>query len=259
MAQLLTVGVTIPWYFMAHMRGVPISPYVVPSDAIARARTLFPAIVIGYLVPSAALFFAPITLDTRQIIAVLWQPFPVYVAGLHMVFRHLYAAVFPAKALSPAAKTNAALISLKRSYILAGALSAVPHWSILIPSLFSSEPSSSFAHIFIPPFLHPYLPYHVERSSIPAFRVAGRLLLQHDWFFMAATCFIFFAWARFTQPRFPGKSASVGLWLARLAIVVALGGPGVAFAMEAVEREERLAQQTLAMKNGSATSTSKEH
>lgn len=247
LGQLLTAGVSLPWYFIAHIQAIPASSYVLPRDSLVRAKTLLPAVVLGYLLPSAVLFLAPasMTLDSRQIIAAIWQPFPIFISILHTTFRNVYASLTPAKGLSPDAQAreeHAALLSLKQSYILSGLLSAVAHWAVIIPAFFSADTPTSFTHIFVPYILHPYLPYHVASQSLAAYRLAARLLFQHDWLFMSISVFIFFAWHHTAYARATGVRSNIRGWFVRALAVTIIGGPGAAFAVEAIDRENRLAQ-----------------
>lgn len=247
LAQLVTAGVTLPLYYVAHMQTMPIADAIFPSDALERAQTLLPAIVLGYLLPSAALFLTPpqgVSLDTRQILAAIWQPFPIYIAVLHTSFRYMCVIARPNKASADAeAERNRgarALTWVKGAYMFSAAISAVSHWAILIPSLFSSDPPWSFAHVFVPYILHDYLPLKAAPLLLPAYRPTIRLLFQHDWLFMTVAAFVFFAWHKNAVSRGTTKQFSARLWLLRLVIVTVVGGPGASFALEAIEREEEL-------------------
>ncbi|KAI0340994.1 hypothetical protein BDW22DRAFT_1430626 [Trametopsis cervina] len=244
LAQLIAAGPTLPLYFIAHIYYMPMNASKLPSDGLARARTLLPAITIGYLLPSAVLFLAPTTmsLDAKQIVAAIWQPFPLYISLLNALFRCVDTFLFPATAPPPESVTNGtqkALHWIKRSYQASALLSAIAHWATAIPALLSSDPSTSFAHVFVPYILHPYFPYHITASTVPPYRQTIRLLFQHDWLFMTVAAFIFFGWHHFSIMSGEQGIRSSG-WIRNMLLCTVAGGPGTAFAWAAIRRENEM-------------------
>lgn len=231
------------------------------SNIPSRARALFPAVILGFLVPSAVLFIrpasSPISLDRKQIIAAIWQLFPVYVAIAYSLLSRLLS--YPdlssssgvretasppmPSAVSSAAENYArqseAFPHLKRAYILSGALSSIAHWIILVPSVFTSDVSRSFAQIFIPYPLHPY--FGVPPSSLAPYRLSARLLFQHDWLTMTVAAFAFFGYIHVQLARSESSSGVLSIsghqWLGCMAALTVIGGPGAAIAWAAAERE----------------------
>lgn len=117
MAQLSTCGVTLPMYFLTYVRSMPVLPAILPHDALPRARSVLPAVMLGCVLPSAALLLAPssMTLDTKQIIAAIWQPFPIYIALCLALLQSATSSPGDA-ARSSTAKAQEAYLYIKRSY-----------------------------------------------------------------------------------------------------------------------------------------------
>lgn len=261
---MVTAGVILPLYFAAHISYISLFPIIRKPNIPSRARTLFPAVILGFLVPSAVLFIhpasSPISLDRKQIIAAIWQPFPVYVAIAYSLLSRLLS--YPdlsfssgvretarpptPNAVSPAAENYArqseAFPHLKCAYILSGALSTIAHWIILLPSVFTSDVSRSFAQIFIPYPLHPYV--DVLPFSLASYRLSARLLFQHDWLTMTVAAFAFFGYIHVQLARSESlsgvSSVSGHRWLGCMAGLTVIGGPGAAIAWAAAERERSI-------------------
>ncbi len=235
LAQLSTAGVILPLYFLSYVRNMPSLPSTLPNDSVSRARTVLPAVVLGYVVPSAALFLAPAgtSLDTKQVIAAIWQPFPIYIMVFHNLFRKVDS--FLRGPTFPADESNAASFWIKCSYYASALLSAVAHLTIVLPSLFTSNPAHSFANVFVPYYMHPYLPIKPLSSDLPAYRLTVRLLFQHDWLTMTMATLVFFAWSNHVT-----RTTSGAPWATRMVLLTLIGGPGTAVAWAAVEREEKI-------------------
>lgn len=235
LAQLATAGVILPVYFLTYVRNMPVFPTTLPSEPVSRARTVFLSVALGYVAPSVALFLAPsgISLDTKQIIAAIWQPFPIYITILYNLFRRMDSALHR-EVRSPKTEAKVALFWIKCSYYACAVVSAVSHLSIVLPSLVTSDPAYSFANVLVPYYLHPYLPLKPTAADLPAYRLTVRLLFQHDWLTMTMAASLFFAWSHY-QTR-----ATIGPWIARMALLGVVGGPGAAISWAASDREERI-------------------
>ncbi len=256
LAQLIAAGPTLPLYFIAHTHSIPLVP--VPPTLPARAQALLPAILIGFGLPSAALFLVPSTsmsLDTKQIVAAIWQPFPLYIAVLLPALKYVSCCLSNSSSISTNEKEKnekeKAVRWINISYAISGALSAIAHWAIFLPTIISlpsflnthSDPALSFKHIFIPYILHPYLPASpLEPPKLAGYRLAARLLFQHDWLYMTLAAFVFFAWHHISIVREyndKGKVQVRGMrsWFVWVAVWTVVGGPGAAFSWAAIERE----------------------
>ncbi|GJE93573.1 hypothetical protein PsYK624_097320 [Phanerochaete sordida] len=241
LAQFLTAGVTLPAYFVSHIQTISDIPKHLPPDALTRVRTMLPAIILGYLLPSWFLVFPPagVSLDTVQKISAAWQPFPFYIYAFWHLFRALDAFVMGPLSADPRANTSV-LTWLTRSYYACGLIAAWAHLYVFVPSLFTSEASHSFANVFVPFWMHPYLPISLHTGPLAAYRPSSRLLFQHDWFIMTVAALTFFARSHLLSLKEP-RLTGLGGWAARMLLVSLIGGPGAALAWAAVQREERIA------------------
>ncbi|EKM51197.1 uncharacterized protein PHACADRAFT_151791 [Phanerochaete carnosa HHB-10118-sp] len=241
LAQFLTAGVTLPAYFVSHIHNISSIPTLLPADALTRVKTILPAIILGYLVPSWFLVFPPkgVSLDTVQKISAAWQPFPLYTAAFWALFRKVDLSAFGPSA-GPHQDASRVLIWLSRSYYVCGLIAAWAHLYVFVPSLFATESSHSFANIFIPFWLHPYLPISLPAGSLAAYRPCSRLLFQHDWLIMTIAILTFFARSHLhMRTGFP--SMGIESWAFRMLFISIVGGPGAALAWAAVKREEKIA------------------
>lgn len=241
--QLFSAGVVLPLYFVVHILTSPSFSVRYPTDAVARARALLPAITIAFFLPSAILFLAPasVSLDQKQIIAALWQGFPVYVTITFNLLRWLGSspAAYNANQRDDAASETQRRIAfawVKGTYIACGLASAIAHIVLLLgPCVTSGHPLATFKDIFIPEPLYPIIYYSPPRAgpgSIPQYREAVRIFFQYDWLATTAAAFIFFGWSRIAR-----RDAYVS-WLGPMVVIGVLGGPGAALAWAALEREE---------------------
>jgi hypothetical protein len=227
------------------------------ADAASRARTLFPSVVVGFLVLSAALFFAPasasVPLDTKQVIAAIWQPFPVYVAVAHSLLSGFDAWVHATSVRQNSTADNRGAIDpqrvsiqvcnyLRKAYCLSGALSALAHWTILFPSFFTSDQRVSFTHIFVPYPLHAFI--GAAPSSLAPYRLSIRLLFQNDWLKMTVGAIIYFGWCNLQHTRRPPINNGMSFlgWTMRMAVLAVLGGSGASIAWAAYHREGVIAE-----------------
>ena len=242
LAQFLTAGVTLPAYFASHILTIPNAPTLLPVDALTRVRTLLPAIILGFLLPSSLLLFPPkgVSVDTIQKISAVWQPFPFYIFAIWSVFRKLDSWIMSSSPVDPSRERSTVLVWLKRSYYACGLIAAWAHLYVFLPSLVTNVSSQSFANIFIPYWMHPYLPISLPAAPLAAYRPCSRLLFQHDWLIMVVTALAFFARSHMLLPK-GYDSTSLGGWALRMVLISVIGGPGAALAWAAIKREERIA------------------
>lgn len=241
LAQFLTAGVVLPAYFASHIQNIPIIPEPFSADARIRAQTVLPAVILGFLVPSWFLVFPPrdASLDTIQKISAAWQPFPLYIYMLlHALHTFSYRITGPS-AVEPS-RGASVLASLKRSYQICGLFAALAHFYVFVPSLITTVPSHSFANVFIPFWLHPFLPMSLPATPLAAYRPCSRLLFQYDWLLMTTAALTFFGRSQvLTQTG--SRTKALGGWTLRTLLVSIVGGPGAALAWAAIQREETIA------------------
>ncbi|GJE93616.1 hypothetical protein PsYK624_097760 [Phanerochaete sordida] len=237
--QLFTGGITLPLYFALSLLTSSPVPQRPRGDAIGRARALLPAVALGFLVPSAALFLAGarLPLDTKQLLAAAWQPFPLWVALAYNALRLLFPGARSAAGAD--ATTRAALRWVRRAYTGAGALCALAHLGVLLAVARSARPADELLRVFVP---HALLP-RLRGAPLPdaaAERLATRQLFQYDWLCITAGALVFFGWSHAATARPGRREMGVGGWAARVGVLAVLGGPGAALAWAGYAREERV-------------------
>jgi hypothetical protein len=155
--QLRGIGMIAPLYFATSTFISSGIGYYTPSSRTlpeSTARAILPAIALGFIVPTALLFF-PLAdeLNMRQIFIALWQPAPVYVAILTHIFSRIIRSLSsstPAKTGTPAADSNSNrdIPHLQTLYVVAGGISACFHLALVL-SWFALG-TESVAKAFIP-------------------------------------------------------------------------------------------------------------
>lgn len=249
-AQFVTAGVTLPVYFISHINSVPTLTKALPPQHLLRARTVFVAVVLGYLVPSTFLLYSPrgASVDDIQIIAAIWQPFPLYITAAWAILRTL-----DARAERPTDRART-FNWLRQSYYVCGVLSGIFHLRVMIPALTTSEPAHSFANVFLPFWIHDYISLSVPSTPAIApssfypltlYRPAMRLLFQNDWLTATLSALVFFGRHHLETSRLLEREGKRGVmsfrkWVGYMTGISIIGGPGAAIAWAAVKREEKL-------------------
>ena len=208
---------------------------------MSEARALSPAIIVGFVLPSTLLFLLPtsarVPLNTKQILAALWQPFPIYISVGYNILSKANHDIPSSGSVARISETTA-LPALQRPYLFSGVLSTVAHWVILIPSVFASDPKYNFLQIFVP------YPLHAAMGAAPAhvapYRLSIRLLFQNDWVTTTIAAFAFFFWthSRMVHTIEPAAAcSSERTWLLKVSLLTLVGGPGASIAWAALDRE----------------------
>ncbi|KAI0179249.1 hypothetical protein GGR52DRAFT_535478 [Hypoxylon sp. FL1284] len=113
---------------------------------LSYAKALLPATLLGYLVPTAALYYVPWgDVKTVQYMTALWQPFPLFVGAALLIFSF----VVPVSP-SEASKKDGDVRYLKRVYLVAGLVSAAVHISTVYTCVTSSDPKLSLSYVLLP-------------------------------------------------------------------------------------------------------------
>jgi hypothetical protein len=86
--QLRGIGYIAPIYFFLHYVQSPLENYHAADNRLTQigpVKTIIPAIILSYVLPSVTMFLAP-GLATRQWVnGLFWQPFPIYATILQRV------------------------------------------------------------------------------------------------------------------------------------------------------------------------------
>ncbi|RYP77468.1 hypothetical protein DL769_003422 [Monosporascus sp. CRB-8-3] len=250
-----TVGgaVIVPLFYVAYVA-------VSRDDAYHRsgrelrpgyARALLPATVLGYLVPTLAMFahgYWGRDLHVTQALIAFWQPAPLLVDALLVLFASVLA-LFPSSS-SPSSSSSLTSVSaasagalpkngdvphLKRLYLVVGLVSAAVHVGTLYACLSSSDPQLSLRHVFVP-----------NRATWRDGATPGlHWIFQWDWWGIAASSLLW-CWVvvadglRLLHGR-ENVAASRLVGVAVGVVVLALvAGPGAAIAAVWSWREDRL-------------------
>ncbi|KAI2469471.1 hypothetical protein F4781DRAFT_394238 [Annulohypoxylon bovei var. microspora] len=228
--QIIGAAIIAPLYYAAYVFASGGDAYHLHGREvpIATARALLPAVVLGYLVPTVALYYGTWDLQTVQYLTAFWQPFPILVSALLSLFSFL---TFSSSSASATAK-NGDVKHLKRVYLLAGLVSAASHLSTLYLSLASDNPQLALSYIFVP-----------NRGSWKDSMVLGiHYIFQID-FIGAYVSTLFWTWlVTYDALRLQGKSSPSNLIQAALGIgfVTLVAGPGAAVVVVCNWREDRL-------------------
>lgn len=206
--------------YFASGRAVPL-PY---------ARVMLPATILIYLVPTVALFIPGHDLITLQNILAFWQLAPVLVNVPLWL-----AAPFVSSTPSAASKSkNADLPHLKVLYVTVFLVSVASQWYTIYGISTSTNPSVSFASVFLPSTSR-------WRDSMDA---GVMYIFQWDWI-IDASVYILPSWIAMYDVQRLLHGAATSVQLIQGAVVITLltivGGPGAAIAAVWAWREEKLA------------------
>ncbi|KAI0885507.1 uncharacterized protein GGS22DRAFT_161091 [Annulohypoxylon maeteangense] len=227
--QIIGAAIIAPVYYTAYVftsRGdaYHLSGREVP---IGYARALLPATVLGYLIPTMALYYGSWDIQTVQYLTAFWQPSPIYVSVLLVLLSYV---------TSPSSSTTTAkngdVKHLKLVYLLVGLISSASHLSTLYLSFTSDNPQLSLSYIFLP-----------NRATWKDGIVLGlHYIFQVD-FFGAFGSALLWSWLNtYDVLRVQGRSSASSLIQAALGIVITtlVAGPGTAIVVAYNWRENVL-------------------
>ncbi|KEF58274.1 uncharacterized protein A1O9_06200 [Exophiala aquamarina CBS 119918] len=149
-------AIIIPLYYIAYLyesRGVKYwatSQRVVPLNY---AKALLPALVIGYLIPTLALFINDSDPEQKrkQFLIFVWQPTPLYVNGILLLLSRFLSSGSPAPAKKESASSAPDVKYLNTIYVAAFTATAAAHIATFYIILTSADPQHSFTHVFVKP------------------------------------------------------------------------------------------------------------
>ncbi|KAI1462589.1 hypothetical protein F4805DRAFT_2388 [Annulohypoxylon moriforme] len=225
--QIIGAAVIAPVYYAAYVFTSRGDAYHLQGREvpIGYARALFPAAVLGYLVPTVALYYGAWDIQTVQFLTAFWQPSPILVSALLLIFSFITSSSTTAK--------NGDVKYLKLVYLLAGFVSSVSHFSTIYLSLTSDNPQLSLSYIFLP-----------NRETWKDSMALGlHYIFQVD-FFGAFGSTLFWSWlVTYDTLRVQGRSSVSSLVQAvfGIGITTLVAGPGTAIMMVSNWRENMLA------------------
>ncbi|KAI1211658.1 uncharacterized protein F4807DRAFT_418603 [Annulohypoxylon truncatum] len=228
--QIMGAAVIAPVYYAAYVftSGGDAYNFRDREVPIGYARAILPAAVLGYLVPTVALYYGSWDIETVQYLTAFWQPSPLYVSALLVLLAFL---ISPSLNANPTSK-NGDVKHLKLVYLLAGLVSSASHLSTIYLSLTSDNPQLSLSYIFLPnkalwkDSMALGLHYIFQIDVLGAFGSA-----------------LFWCWLiTYDVLRIEGRSSASSLIQAVLGIGITtlVAGPGTAIAIVCNWREDRL-------------------
>ncbi|KAI3326278.1 hypothetical protein HD806DRAFT_532925 [Xylariaceae sp. AK1471] len=147
-----TVGgaVIIPLYYLTHTLSTKSDTYYRSGRAVSLpyARGLLFSLVVGYLVPTLAMYIPGLSAETAQLLTFIWQPAPLFVNILLLISSFLLPSTSTAS--SRRGVKNLDVKHLKRVYAVVGTVSAINHVITLYVCATSSNPQLSFSYVFLP-------------------------------------------------------------------------------------------------------------
>ncbi|KAI9745064.1 MAG: hypothetical protein M1818_001342 [Claussenomyces sp. TS43310] len=157
LVQWAGVGIYMPLYYIAYTWVSDSEPYWWPLKRLVPAyyaKSLLPAIGIGYVLPTVLMFMPWKDPATIQNFEALWQPSPMFVPLLTVIFALIYSWRNPQKDhLTPLASDEPEdLPYLKRIYIVTGILGVMLHLGVMIQLLTSTDPEHTLSSVFVPDF-----------------------------------------------------------------------------------------------------------
>lgn len=135
----------IPLWYVLFLVKASGSEYYAQKRAVdpAKAKSLLPALLVGYVLPTALAFYPFESTDTRQLMVAVWQPCPLYV--------NLIWWALSVMGREPQAKEGKAdLPHLRRVYFSCVTMSALAHLVIVWQTCTSTVSDVNLWHVFVP-------------------------------------------------------------------------------------------------------------
>jgi hypothetical protein len=224
-----TVGgaIVVPAYFLAHT-WITSSPNYLKSAAtvpVPAAKALLPSLIIGYLLPTIALFFPWTDIKTVQAATALWQIAPLFPIVLLAILPSFFS-----DARSSQVSASESVRHIKGLMSFVAYVTAIVHIGTMIAVLLSTKPDVTFINVFLPRF-----------SAAKSSPIQGlHFIFQIDfWIIFAAG--LAWMWQQTWDLRLVG-AAQGSLLKSAFKIVVGsvLLGPGYAMCLGWSWREEKL-------------------
>jgi hypothetical protein len=201
------------------------------------ARTILPATLLIYLLPTIAVFIPGKSFDTLQTVLAFWQPTPILV-NIPLWFTALFtSSSTPTSTSTEKAKTKTADIPhLKILYNTLFAISIISHWITIYKVASSETPGVTLARVFLPSPAH----------WLTSMDMGLLWIFQWDWIICAALHVVPALVAIYDVQRLvpdidddpAGDKIFKGVYIT--AALTVLGGPGAALAAVWGWREEQL-------------------
>jgi hypothetical protein len=227
--QTIGGAVIIPLYYLSYIYSSTTDGYYLSGRNVhhSYAKALLPATVLGYLIPTIAMYLPWGNINITQSLTAFWQPAPVLVNVLLWTFS------IPLSFLSTTSSGAADVEYLKRIYKFAGVVAAVAHIATVFICLISTNPKVSLTSVF--------LPNKETRKTSTAYGL--HWIYQWDWWGVFVPSLLW-CWIAASQvlklsPKRSNSMSSITAlgWILAMAVIA---GPGASMAAVWYWREEMM-------------------
>lgn len=199
---------------------------------LQHAKAIIPAVTVGYLIPYLLMMWPWKDRMISQFTTALWQPSPVYVQILVIVFGYFMSDTSQGYAGDDPTKPLADVSELKRAYVLGGAFSALLHLGTVLTLLSSNDPALSFSAVFLP---------NAGLTVDPVFAGFQNVWLPDFWIFVTASV-LWCCFAVYDLKRVGRAVVDVGKASALLILGSVVLGPSTVMAATWYYREDAIAR-----------------
>ncbi|KAJ9252972.1 hypothetical protein DTO207G8_4492 [Paecilomyces variotii] len=159
-SQIKGIGTIAPLYYFIHyvsgpLETTPPSPSTISDSSIDvhEAKALFPAVLIGYYIPTVVQNLPMVSLSVRQIFCGYWQLYPIRLSIVHHGLSLWYSAAAKAtdtkRLQSGRSSSDNDMAHIRRAYLITGGISAavyfyvrflsgIPTWDVFIRGMLHS-------------------------------------------------------------------------------------------------------------------------
>ncbi|KAI7278161.1 hypothetical protein KC345_g6137 [Hortaea werneckii] len=207
-----------------------------PSNAYAEA--LLPSLVLGYLLPTGLIYLPYDDWSLTQAFIAVWQPAPVFVNLLLVVFTWAYTDG-AGDTLHSIVSTSGGLKQLKQVYALGFVIAAAAHWALLTICFLASDVRLSLQHVLLPDWQ-----LFVGENINPTLPQGLLYIFQWDFLIIAATMSVLaYMVALDVRGAYPQNAPSSGKIVGLLCVGSVIIGPAATVAAVWYWREGFLAER----------------
>ncbi|KAJ5287811.1 hypothetical protein N7478_003497 [Penicillium angulare] len=233
--QLRGIGFIAPVYFaMSLFASRRANFFVQPGRYVPAAKFILPALVIGFIVPTSLIFFPFKDPIIQQGVIAFWQPAPLLVSCLTMIFSTAETIVSSALGWNKYCprKPNNDLPHLRMIYQVTGVVSACLHLSLIIGCLLSAE--LSLTRLFVP-----------ESSFAPVGTLADGVFIffRNDFLLVTAACVLWCLLSIWDMNRSGLSEIDLRIALGALVVGDVVIGPGATAATVWLWREKMMSRE----------------
>ncbi|KAJ5094293.1 hypothetical protein N7456_010154 [Penicillium angulare] len=228
--QLRGIGFIAPLYFAISLFvSRRANFFIQPGRYVPAAKFILPALVIGFIVPTILIFFPFKDPIIHQGIIAFWQPAPLLVSCLTMIFAIAETMISSALGWKKdySRSPNNDVPHLKMIYQATGLVSACLHLSLIIGCLLSAE--LSLTRLFFP-----------ENSFAPVNTLGDGVFVffQNDFLLVTAACLLWFLLSIWDMNRSGLSDIDLRVALSTLVVGYVVIGPGATAATVWLWREK---------------------